>query len=496
MKTHFFSILGLLIVLLLTCGCQKNPNGNLVVSKNDGSFDISIIQSASDAETTHENKVSSENSEVDNSFRYNNIFVSTDKTVEFNIALDTDIQNAAMPVVEVTPHNLTEEEAKHIAQVLFGDAIYYEAEPLGEEIYSVAEIQDKINRLLSYQGNVGVANSSFDATRKRFIENYTLRMEVAPVENQHKLCQWNYRKASYYYWPSEEFEKMDTSQDNDEIQVRVKINGVPYLYTVSTRNKKDFKLNNIYVSINDGMSTLFADPYIFQNRLCSTSRPTPTDIDALINKAENLLEQMDLGQWKVDEYYVEEATHNKDPEYTVVINAVPEFSGVAALRRDQLTNLKSSTSYASNYYLTDVQFRFNISGELIGFKMSSPIDVKSTINDNVKTLGMDELVRRAEEHLSLSDYYQYDYMGYLNGNNEEMICQIDIPTMEYGLTRVKAPNTDESYYYVPSVIFRGKIQYQEKETGNVYGVDTYTGKDHILLILNAIDGSVINATNE
>lgn len=205
---------------------------------------------------------------------------------------------------------------------------------------------------------------------------------------------------------------------------------------------------------------------------------------------------MDLGEWYIDQCYIEETANNGTPEYTVYVNAVPVFSGVAAFRRPQLGNLKSKEVYASNYYLTDIQFQFNAYGDLVYFSLDSPLDVKEIINDNVQVLSWEELINLAKNHFSLSDYYEYDYMGIIDTSTEELTCVVNISSIDYGLTRVKVPDTDDSYYYVPAIYFKGTIQFHGKESGNIYDVELDYGKELPLLILNGVDGSVINATNE
>lgn len=64
--------------------------------------------------------------------------------------------------------------------------------------------------------------------------------------------------------------------------------------------------------------------------------------------------------------------------------------------------------------------------------------------------------------------------------------------MEYALSRVKVPNTDESYYYIPCVFLRGDIEIVGAETGTAY----YSKTNQELLTLNAVDGTIINSTNE
>ena len=67
-----------------------------------------------------------------------------------------------------------------------------------------------------------------------------------------------------------------------------------------------------------------------------------------------------------------------------------------------------------------------------------------------------------------------------------------ITQFEYGLTRTKTPNTDESYYYVPAAMFLGNVEYRYQNTGEIF----YFQEDVPLLLLNAVDGTVIPLENE
>ena len=95
----------------------------------------------------------------------------------------------------------------------------------------------------------------------------------------------------------------------------------------------------------------------------------------------------------------------------------------------------------------------------------------------------------------LRDYYEYA-QNVLFDENMKFNCNVTITNAEYGLTRVKAPNTNNSYYYVPAVTFRGNYQAFENSSGDLW-FDSFEwwGEPQTLLVLNAIDGTVINVTN-
>ena len=111
---------------------------------------------------------------------------------------------------------------------------------------------------------------------------------------------------------------------------------------------------------------------------------------------------------------------------------------------------------------------------------------------------MDTLLETAKRNLILRDSHAgygvpadmvYMYEEVLN---EELICEIEIRTLNYGLARINVANSNSSYYYVPAAVFKGKADYCGKNSGNLYisGSD-YRDGDINLICINAIDGSII-----
>lgn len=67
-----------------------------------------------------------------------------------------------------------------------------------------------------------------------------------------------------------------------------------------------------------------------------------------------MLKQMELGDWEIDECYVDTVYYGENIEYTVNLRAVPVFNGIEAIRQPQPSELTSDNTYAANYALTDV----------------------------------------------------------------------------------------------------------------------------------------------
>lgn len=429
---------------------------------------------------------------------YSEVFTSTDGTIEFRLSIDEDISAAQMPVLEVVPHTITAEEAKRVAYALFDDAEFYEREPWELYNFSKSEIQEKLDRwsqyadaeslleLYPYRENDTTYQSEVADLVNSFIEEYTEKLETAPEENPHTPCAWTFKKTSEYHTPAEELVGMDLSNENDEISAVLTMNGYPYCYTACNRDKEDFDVNMLSACFYSGVSPNGIDEEIFKARLLRTGEPTEEQLAAVKEKAETMLEQMDMGQWLVDECYVETYEAGTFTEYTIHVNAVPILNGTPALRVPQYTALRNPEGTESYYYYTDVEFEFSANGDLILFAMYSPIDIVNTVEGYAEAMPMDQLMEKAKEYLSASNYANYCWLldVYLD-EGEEIGCTVDITGLNYNLTRIDNPESEDSFYYVPGITLTGNACYYGKETGKIY----YESGDMTLLILNGVDGS-------
>lgn len=493
MKIQKVLCLFLGLSILLCTGCQATPEQNVVISKNDGSFDVNVIESADDTRPAN----STQNVSVDTQFS------SSDGSVDFRFQIDQSLPDPNMSVVRVAPHFISAEDAKRAANALFPDTVFYEAEPPRSENFSKSEIQEKIERwsqyanietLQSLYGDIysKEALSDTSAIIKAFIQRFTLMLETAPVENPHTLCEWKMRKTSEYMLPADELNGKNLSNDNDEISLQFTYDGIPYYFTATTRDKKDFKVNMYSVYIDGGLSPANIDERIFLSQLCRKPKPTEEQVTSAAKKAEAILKALNLGEWKIDESFIQYNLYGEHSEYAICVNAVPVINGLPALRQPQLSSLKNEEGYAPNQYLTDANFQFAPNGELISFTLFTPLNIAEVINDNVKVKTVDDLLKRAQELFELTDSYAYGLGTYLANIDEDIQCNVTISEMEYALTRVRVPNSDDQYYYVPAVSFKGYAEYIGQKTGKYYYQDDSA---FTLLTINAIDGTVINNTN-
>ena len=497
---------------IFLCSCAANPEQDVVISKNDGSFDVNVVQSAT--QPAGQNEATTQN------VSYTDSFTSTDGSVNFSLNINEEIVSGAMPVVTVSPHLLSGDDVQRIANALFGDAVFYEQGPLLDEQFSKSELQRKLNLHTPYTNGENLIalfgperytpdylNTTTDVVKK-FVEEWTVAYETAPEENPYGLCQWTFKNGAYYFYSEEEIAERGVdqlSEGQEEICTRVQINGIPYRLDATRRDGGAYKINTIHVTITSGTSPMDIENGIYMAELCSV-KPTDEQLVSAQQKAAQMLSQMGMGEWYIDECSVEvhskEIWALKDDQYIINVKAVPVINGVPAIRRPQLSNMKNDNVYTSKYSLTDAQFQFSANGDLIAFDLVGAIDITETVNPNVATLSMDDLMDRVKNHVTLSDAGAYsismDTIESLERDfGEEIVCKIDITQLEYGMSRVKVPNTDDSFYYVPAILLRGTISYCGVDTDTIYfsSDEMEDGPIVPLVCMNAVDGSIILLDN-
>lgn len=520
-------ILKSVIVVMLTvgilCGCAPRPAREAVTSKSDSVFDISILESATAPGNDAKHEAKSDDVGLNSEppagettwFQWQSQFKSTDGSVEFNLDFSKEIPNTAMPVVEVKPHFFTSEDAIQIAQALFGDQKFYEAAPSlanPKDIFSKKDIQQAIQRWGFYTNEQNLLELFPSMTErsdrktlylnriKEEIANLTLLLEEAPENGPYSLAEWQF-KPEWKYTYSEssipEGIQLD-SNGNQKICVTTTINDIPYRLNITTHNTTAYKLNTIFAYPGTVYSPVDIDRDIFRAKLCRTAEPTAQQIEDIKHKAEKMLNEMGIGTWAVDQYYIKNTNPDGTPEYVVSIYAVPVFEGVPAMYRMQLDNL--SENYTASYYMSEAILELSANGDLIYLQLSSPVDVTNVISENVAIMDLATLMDRVENHLSLSDYHNYGLSGellelYEESVGEKLVCNIELSTLNYGLIRVKASESDACYYYVPGIILSGIAEYCGEKSGTVYysSADYISGmKETPLIALNAIDGSIID----
>ena len=499
--SKWLRVVSLALCIAVFTACAPNPTTPVVVSKNDGSLDIANIQSATRPEA--------QGTAQKQALQYSDHFQSTDGSVDITLELDQELATENLPMVEVEPRYLTGSDAKRVAQVIFGtDAEFYEQRPVlsDKEILSKAEIAAKLEKwqtwldmdyMTELYGDAEAAQQDIDLV-KLFIADYTERYASAPEADPRTSCQWTMKTDSVYTYDETQLETWDTSEDNMAVQAEVDMDGIPYRFSASVRDGTDFQVNNIHATITDGgmgPSNIGYDEWIA--RLTRTEKPDESQIAAIQAKAEMWLAQMELGDWAVDQCYLETHTYHGTPEHYVIVKAVPVLAGAAAIRQPGINTPRSNSEYASHYYMTDATFRFAPGGELIDMGITSTIDVTQVVQQAVATLSIEELLEQAKTQLSLTEASSFFWPQemlelYEEDSGEEIYCAVTVSRASYGLVRIKVPDSDDHYYYVPALMLMGDAEYRGRDTGTVYErYSEMSSQPYYFLCVNAINGSNI-----
>ena len=468
--------LALMLCFSTLAACAASPNQGAVTGKNDGVFEANVTKEAS--------------APVDEKIQFSEVFTSTDGTAEYNVNLNDAVTSGTLPVVEVVPHFLTGEEVQHICEVLFGDADFRENQHESKAEYSKSQLQEKIDFLTKLASEdaitelYGYLDEEALNDVKNTIHRYTVQMETAPKENPMAPCDWTFKNESNYF---------EYTNGNQLIYATVEHNEVNYNIYALTRDKNDYKQNRITINL----ATQWYEQSAVMASLCRTEKPTEEQLHALEMKAQETLNQMGLGQWQVCEAKIETTYAGDIPEYVVSVDAAPVLNGVSAIYGQRIISMTGNDVNASNYFISAAGFRFSVNGDLISFSLDSPIDVVAVINGSVATLPVEELLGRAKSHLSLyGAAAELGIPGFLQMHQEHegelFESRVDICDMKYGLARVKVPDEDFHYYYIPVVVIYGSVEYYGKESGTLHmSSGDYGDKVQPLVWINAVDGSII-----
>ena len=481
MKKRMCSILAAVMCVSAMTGCAANPDRGAVTSKNDGVFEQNMTVAAT--------------APLDEQLQYTDTFTSTDGTVEYSINLQQQLTSDPLPIVEVVPHFFTGEEVKNICNILLGETEWREQVHEGDPQYSKEEIQKKL-KWMTEMANVDAmrslclerADESYDFadeldTLKRQMQYYTVQLETAPEEHPRALCDWTFKDEGLYVSPS---------YGNTVIHATTYIEDIEYSVYSVHRDRNDYKLSSLSVSI--GGNRDYLDKEYIYSQLLRTEKPTQEQIDGLMEKAQSLLDQMGVGQWKVSHAEVNEELYGGGSEYTVRIFAVPILNGTPAIYKQPTEALMSEDANASNYHTANVLFSFSANGDLIYFEMQSPVDVTTVVNEGAAILSMEELMEKAKDHLSLTGLEEArDYWLLSMYYETPVTCKVEVDHVEFGLVRVKVADKDFTYYYTPAIAVYGKTQYYDQGTdnlvNNVFVSDP--NESFCLFWINAIDGSII-----
>lgn len=441
----------LIVILgcLILCGCQKSPQ-NIAAPETSTASDKGaqqVFPAAEPAAAIHKS------------------FKSTDGSVSFDLDIQADMAISSLPTVKVQPHYLTERDAQQTAHALFGNAELYEREPYASTVLNKTEIQDRLQRWSGYIGDdalynlYGMEDNSFvQDLVQQYIREYTLKLETATDENTHIPCRWEYKEECRYTFASDNITLEELASANSAILANCTVNGVRYCFDAVTRNKADYKLNMITAYIDGSNSPFGIDEAIARATLCRTEKPEQSQVNAISQKAENILNEIDMGQWVIDSCTLQEDMIGNKTEYSIRVKALPVLAGAKAVDCSPFFKLKGEDVYASNYYLTGAQFTFAPDGTLLSFELTSPIDIIETGGQTEVISSTDEMIARGINQLSLTDCHAFYTGDTKKLDGIPVLCNVSITKGYYGLIRTKVANHDDQYQYIPAARCKMKLR--------------------------------------
>lgn len=450
-------------------------------------------------------------------------FSNKDGSADFRMALETRQTLENPRAVEVEPYYLTAEDARCLARTLFGDADYQEAEPAPLIRYSKAEIQTMLDRWTRY-GTKEALTELYGAPPtdacmedvKRQLAQYGERLETAE-ENPHEPCRWTYRKYMDYHYSQEMIAQMNREKDFDELAAQLTVGEIPYRFEVYkndtlAESQSDVCMALVRLPVMDGPSILPENAIsgsgenlnhrYFIASLCRTPLPTDEQLTALQQKAEQILQALNLGPWQLDRLYIETRTYGETPEYTVHIGASPVVDGMPAVHQKPQFSPPAKDdgdTYQSDWEQTSADFGFSADGRLTNFSLISPLTEKTT--RPLEVLPEEELLEKAKEALKNTKEFAEPYRAKawepslgnweVAADSEAVNTTVTATALEYRLARTDSAGKDV-YAYTPCLVLRGTVRCVGKDTGTVY----YESQmPETLVAVDAVTGDIIRTVN-
>lgn len=443
------------IISIIFAGCAKNPKDDIVVNKNEAILDKVI----------HETNDSTLEQYYPDSYKEEFLL----KSEKIKVVVDASINASKnkLPVVRVKPHAISIEEAKRWADILFEGKPAYEPEPMTKaqiekrilELKNYLNDKDELVKVYGDDANVDIAVDILENQ----IYNYKKKYETAPEHNVHKPCEWKFHSYEYYSeftLPSEGepgYEGLEKTQQL--IAVSDTLNNHTGMITVTNRDEDDYRLNTLWFNYEDSLEDL---PYY-----------EITEHEAKM-LGEKLRKDLGLSDWNL--YNLAKQNTNDKNSYELLYT--PSYEGATSFP-GPLIDLKSEDIYAANYYYSSLTIGIE-NGIITYVELISPMDIVKIENKNPMLMNFEEIYENFKNHLKAS-LTRDSFIDPKNPEANDAKLEVKITSIDQGLFRIKEKDNRDDYLVVPVWTFNGKIL-----------VDGVEWLDQQLVMLNALDGSVIN----
>ncbi len=456
-------ICSLTAIILIASSCQSNPETDIVTNKKDG-----IIMNTSESET-------SETESKNEVLSYSEQFQGSEKGIEVITDLTFSPISTPISIYRCRARDITMEEIKHWANVFFKDQPLYEPTTLRSktEIETIilnykARIADREQLLQEYSGNT----ESVDAYIT-YIEGLIHSLEEeysnAPDSVERVATDWQFHNYEYYDINRDlesENNEYDSLNKSHIFRAEAEIDNTIGNITCYNRDEDDYlmhSLSYIYSKETD-ITEQVPLKYIKQEEAQKIS--------------DEIIQQLGFSDWTLmlasaNKPSPEDDTMNEQYFFTYV----PKYDNLPSFYYPMLS-AKSDDSYAAHYYYQYVNVMVQ-NGIIISVSWYSPVEITDTVEDNVQILPIAEIYQKMKDFISM----KYT-ISTLEGNTGITSGSIEILVdhAELQMCRIKEKNS-QNFLIVPVWAFTGTI--------SIDGFPMY--EETNLAVINAVDGSIINA---
>lgn len=454
-KYHKAILVSILMCSFALTACQSAPEDDIVVNKNDGVLENAIHESAdgSDGETKTPEM-------------YTDTFDTASATIKGEINANVSYPAEDMPVLRVKPRDITVDEAKHWAEVLFEGNTAYEPKnvktksEIEEQILSYREAMSDKEKFYAEHGDVW-------EYYEQMITDLEKAYETAPETYERKETDWTFHDYSYYDAEASIFSHDTSGEIYDLSKTKVlemetdatTLNGHQGYIGVSNRDEDDFRLHNIVFYLKD-----------FDN-IDALPDSNMTEDEAMA-MADEVRLKLNLPDWEID------SSGGDNDRYTFIYT--PVYNNVAAVLPGRNAGVNADNkddAYAANYYYESLEIEI-YKGLLTGVSWQSPVEVVDSENDNVAVMELEEVVS------AFKSYMQSKYTDSVLKKQgiEDPNAKIVVTDINCRLMRVKIKDNSNEFYMLPAWEFKGEVQ-----VGESYKMDL-----GVLALINGLDGSVID----
>ncbi len=456
MKSKKCLLLYMSAAILMTA-CQSSPEEDIVVNKNEGVLESAIkdssSQEVSDAPDTYQDEFTNDAGDV---------------TVQIDAQVST-LDNA-MPVIRVTPHEITGEEVKTWAEVLFDGQEAYEPNhtltknEIEAEILRYKQMAADKDRLIEEYGSESQAQSMIDDYNRK-IADYESMYDTAPEAVERKTSDWNFHPYDYY---DAEASIRGGQADYESLKETSLLEAVSedrmLMLTAANRSASDYVMHHImFYRLEEGKTDI---PY------------ADTSMEDAEKIADELIDTLGLGRDNWDLALSADISISDDAVqqrliYTPVYEEIPVIYGPTI-------NTKSEDLYAANYEYTNLEINL-YNGEIDSVWLFSPVDIVNIENEDVAVISFKEASNRFKT-LAQTSYTADQWIDPEDPTFDDVQARIETTQIRQGLFRIKEKDNSGEFLIVPVWAFES----------NIYLNDIEWSSD--ICLINAVDGSVIDAS--